>query len=134
MRPPPSIACWPATGTASFRPTSRRSATVRGRRSNHEGMKKIFHLVGKAFLRLSILFSLLLPSACATTRAFVRPAGPATPLADASGIWRSATAACRAARAYRGEVRLSGRINGERIRSATLGLAVDDTGRVGLEA
>ena len=73
-------------------------------------------------------------SACASTRPFVRPAGPASPLPDRAAVWQSATATCRAVRAYRGELRLSGKIDGQSVRSVTLPLVVDAEGRLGFGA
>src|SRR6187401_1721053 len=80
---------------------------------------------------VSLSLALVALSACATTRGFVRPIGPATPLVDRTAVWQAATAACRSVRAYRGELRLSGRVAGERVPSVTLGLAVDASGRLG---
>jgi hypothetical protein len=71
--------------------------------------------------------------ACASTRPFVRPAGPASPLLDRTAVWQPATATCRAVRAYLGELRLSGKVDGQSVRSTTLPLAVD-AGRLGFAA
>jgi len=48
-------------------------------------------------------------------------------------VWQAATAECRSVQSYRGELHLSGKVAGERIRSVTLNLAVDATGQVGFE-
>jgi len=86
----------------------------------------------KSFLHV-FMVSCLAFTACATTRGFVRPTGATTPLTDHAGAWQAATAECRGVQSYRGDLRLSGKVAGERIRSVTLGLAVDATGRLGFE-
>ncbi|MEO7191151.1 MAG: hypothetical protein ABI051_08855 [Vicinamibacterales bacterium] len=51
-------------------------------------------------------------------------------MADVAGLWRSATERCRGVLAYRGTIRMAGRFR----LHATLGLAVDAAGHIGLRA
>jgi hypothetical protein len=63
-------------------------------------------------LALSVLLGGL--SACAPTL-FVPPAGPGEPAPDAAAAWADATKSCRGVTSYQGSLRVSGRINGDRI-------------------
>lgn len=53
-------------------------------------------------------------SACAPAL-FVPPVGPGVPAPDAAAAWAEATKACRGVASYKGTLRVSGRINGDRI-------------------
>jgi hypothetical protein len=85
-------------------------------------------------LSIAVLFGLL-TTGCAT-RGFVRPSGPATPYPEATAIWDQMTRACGEVSSARAELRVSGRLNGERASGVTVGVAVDASrlailGRVG---
>jgi outer membrane biogenesis lipoprotein LolB len=88
---------------------------------------------GRPARLLPVLLAAVLLPGCAA-RTFVQPAGPATPLADASAAWDAATQDCRAIRTYHQELRLSARIDGRGFPAVTVGLALDDTEQIGLGA
>jgi hypothetical protein len=69
---------------------------------------------------------------CAGGR-FVRPAGAAVPFPEASNIWNDLSRPCRSVTSARAELRVSGRIAGQRVPGLTTGLAVD-TGRLAIDA
>lgn len=63
-------------------------------------------------------------SACASAL-FVPPVGPGDPAPDAAAAWAEATRACRGVTSYKGSLRVSGRIRGERL--PTIGIATGAT-------
>jgi len=75
---------------------------------------------------------LLLLSACAA-RTPPRPAGPPTPDPTAADAFIAATASCKGFRSIEGELSLSGRAGGERVRGRIL-TGLDSGGAVRLEA
>ena len=85
-------------------------------------------------LAFSVL-SGLITTGCATG-GFVRPSGLATPFPEAPAIWAEMTRVCSDVSGARAELRVSGRLNGERASGVIVGLAVDASrlgiiGRVG---
>jgi hypothetical protein len=64
-------------------------------------------------------------SACAPAL-FVPPVGPGDPAPDAAAAWAEATRACRGVDSYKGSLRVSGRIGGERLPTA-IGIATGAT-------
>jgi hypothetical protein len=60
-------------------------------------------------------------SSCATTL-FVAPVGPGEPAPEASAAFANATASCRGVTSYKAQIRVSGRIGGERL-PATINIA-----------
>jgi outer membrane biogenesis lipoprotein LolB len=70
---------------------------------------------------------------CATA-GFVPPRGRAVAFPDGARAWLDATDRCRAVDAYGAELRVSGRLDGQRLPSLTLGLAIEREGRMALEA
>jgi outer membrane biogenesis lipoprotein LolB len=83
-------------------------------------------------LRLVICFSLFVISACAA-RTPPRPAGTPTPDPTAADAFAAATASCQGFRSIEGELSLSGRAGGERVRGRIL-TGLDSGGAVRLEA
>lgn len=71
------------------------------------------------------VLTLVLSTACAGGR-FVRPAGTAAPFPEAADIWAELSRACRPVTMARAELRVSGRVAGQRVPSLTTGLVVDD--------
>ena len=60
---------------------------------------------------------------------FVPPAGPGVPAPEAAAAWADATRACRGVTSYKGTLRVSGRINGDRIpTTVTIFTGVTPTG------
>lgn len=68
---------------------------------------------------------LALSLAGCATGGFVRPVGPASPFAGADAIWGVLTQGCRDVSSYRAQLRVSGRLRGERVPGLTAGMAVD---------
>jgi hypothetical protein len=64
-------------------------------------------------------------SACASAL-FVAPVGPGEPAPEAAGAWAEATRACRGVASYKGSLRVSGRLRGERL-PTTIGIATGAT-------
>jgi outer membrane biogenesis lipoprotein LolB len=81
---------------------------------------------------LAGLLLLLVLSACAARRP-ARPAGAATPDPSAAAAFTAATAACRGFRSFEGELALSGRAGGERVRGRVLA-GLEAGGAIRLEA
>lgn len=71
-------------------------------------------------------------SGCAGAR-FVRPTGTPQPFPEADTVWAALSSGCRAVTSARVQLRVSGRIGGQRIPGLTTGLAVDAT-RVAIDA
>jgi hypothetical protein len=86
----------------------------------------------KGFSFLIFNFSLLILSSCAP-KAPPRPVGNATPDPTAADTFTSATAACQGFRSIEGELSLSGRAGGERVRGRIL-TGLESGGAVRLEA
>jgi len=78
------------------------------------------------------LAGLLVISACAA-RMPPRPTGTATPDPTAAAVFETATASCRGFRSIEGELALSGRAGGERVRGRVL-TGLDAGGAIRLEA
>lgn len=70
---------------------------------------------------------------CATV-SFELPAGTPTPRADAPAIWDEASRACRDLGALGGELRASGRADGQKIPGLRLGTAFTASGQIAVEA
>ncbi len=64
--------------------------------------------------RAALAAGIVLAAAACGSRIFVPPAGPGVPV-DAGGAWADATASCRDARSWAGELRVSGRAAGQRV-------------------
>lgn len=73
-----------------------------------------------------------LTSACAGGR-FVRPSGVAAPFPDGVDIWTVLSRECRTVAAMRAELRVSGRVAGQRFPTLTTGVVVD-AGRLAIAA
>src|SRR4051812_17925017 len=73
-------------------------------------------------------------ASCAHSAAFVVPTGSGTPAPDAAAAWQEATAACRGAKTFSSELRLSGRAGPGRAIKQTVLVAVTDAGQIRLEA
>jgi hypothetical protein len=71
---------------------------------------------------LACVLAVVLSTGCAGGR-FVRPAGAAVPFAEATAIWAELSRACRAVTTVRTQLRVSGRVDGQRVPSLTTGLA-----------
>jgi hypothetical protein len=72
-------------------------------------------------------------AACAPKVRVAVPTGAGTPLADVAGAEQAARASCRAPRALTADLRLSGRIDGERVRGTLqVGLTADSMRLEGL--
>jgi hypothetical protein len=82
----------------------------------------------------AIAAALALGAAACASRGFIRPEGPSRPLADASALWRQASAPCQSLTAYQTQIRLSGRVAGQPLGSLTVGVVVSRAGEIGLEA
>ncbi len=72
-------------------------------------------------------------AACAT-RPFSLPPGPGQPAPEAAQAWAEASRGCAGARTFRAELRLSGRVERERIATGGVNVAIDRGGSVALEA
>lgn len=70
-----------------------------------------------------LLLASLVAAGCAGGR-FVRPTAAALPFPEAIDIWNDLTAPCRSVTSARAELRVSGRIAGQRVPGLTTGLAV----------
>lgn len=70
---------------------------------------------------------------CAAVR-FEPPVGAPSARPDASSLWSQATEGCRDLEAFGGEVRASGRVDGQRIPGLRLGTAFTARGQVAIEA
>ena len=84
-------------------------------------------------MRSSAILLALLLSACAATRLPPRPAGAPTPDPTAADTFTAATASCKGFRSIEGELSLSGRAGGERVRGRIL-TGLESGGLVRLEA
>lgn len=71
--------------------------------------------------------------ACATAR-FTIPTGAPVPRPDVSALWSEAGRVCRELEAFGGELRVGGRVGGQRIPGLRLGTAFDKDGRIAVEA
>lgn len=68
--------------------------------------------------------SVITLAGCATGR-FVRPTGASVPFPEAIDIWSDLTRPCRDVTAYRAQLRVSGRLHGQRVPGLTTGAAGD---------
>jgi hypothetical protein len=82
----------------------------------------------------AIAAALALGAGACASHGFIRPEGPSRPLADASALWRQASAPCQSLAAYQTQIRLSGRVAGQPLGSLTVGVVVSRAGEIGLEA
>jgi hypothetical protein len=73
---------------------------------------------------LTFTLAVLASAGCAGGR-FVRPAGASVPFAEARDIWNDLSRPCRSVTSARAELRVSGRVAGQRVPGLTTGLAVD---------
>lgn len=89
----------------------------------------------RGWVRAAVVVALLVIAAGCASR-FTPPTGLAQPVAPAevAAIWTTATAGCEDLQAFNAEVRPSGRVAGSRVRGLELLVAVETSGRVGLEA
>lgn len=77
-----------------------------------------------------VLSTVVFAGGCASGR-FVPPTVAPAPFPEGRDAWASATEACRAVSTYRAELRVAGRLFGP---SVTLAVALDDEGRVAMDA
>lgn len=82
--------------------------------------------------RVAVVFAIVLASACAA-RTPPRPAGTPVPDPGAAAAFETATASCKGFRSIEGELALSGRAGGERVRGRIL-TGLEAGGAVRLEA
>jgi hypothetical protein len=80
--------------------------------------------VRSALAAVACVLVFVFSAGCAGGR-FVRPAGAAVPFAEATAIWAELSRPCRAVTMARAQLRVSGRVSGQRVPSLTTGLAVD---------
>lgn len=80
----------------------------------------------------ALLLSGAIGAGCATG-AFVRPSGAAIPFPDGALVWERLTRECRDVASYQAQLRVSGRVNGQRVPGLTTGLAID-AGRLAMMA
>ncbi len=79
--------------------------------------------------------ALLLPAAGCAARRLPAPSGVRVPAPDGMSAWEAATAACRGVRVYSATVRLSGRVDRERVPAGlSVAAGLDDAGGLRLEA
>lgn len=81
---------------------------------------------------LILTLAIVAGAGCAGSR-FVRPTGTFAPFPEASDIWNDLSRPCRSVTGARAELRVSGRIAGQRVPGLTTGLAVD-AGRLAIDA
>lgn len=81
---------------------------------------------------MAVVFATIAAAGCASGR-FVRPSGATTPFPEAAAVWSDLSGDCRSTTALRAELRVSGRVAGQRVPSLTTGVAVDPS-RVALVA
>lgn len=79
----------------------------------------------RARQRLVACWLAVAATAGCATGGFVRPAGPPTPFPEADILWRDLTRVCRDVTSYRAQLRVSGRLNGQRIPGLSAGLALE---------
>ena len=84
-------------------------------------------------MRGGVACALLMLSACAGARV-VFPTGPAEPAPEAVQWWHAATEACRGAQSFLAEIRVSGNVGDEKLRSVTLQGAMTRSGEMRLLA
>jgi len=85
-----------------------------------------------ALARSILTFVVVAGAGCAGGR-FVRPAGTYVPFPEATAIWTELSRSCQSVTSARAELRVSGRIAGQRVPGLTTGLAVD-AGRLAIDA
>lgn len=83
-------------------------------------------------LRIATALVVLIAAGCATG-AFVRPAGPSVPFPEAGDIWSDMTRRCVDLSSYRAQLRVSGRVDGERVPGLMVGVAIDNE-QIAMEA
>lgn len=98
----------------------------------HPASAGLFGQIAGLFMPVAGLFLALALSACAV-RTPPRPAGTPTPDPTAADAFATATAACKGFRSIEGELSLSGRAGGERVRGRIL-TGLESGGAVRLEA
>jgi hypothetical protein len=87
----------------------------------------------RAGVGLAATLLVIATAACAPKVRVAVPTGTGTPLADVAGAEQAARASCRAPRALTADLRLSGRIDGERVRGTLqVGLTADSMRLEGL--
>lgn len=72
-----------------------------------------------------LLAAFVVTLAGCATGAFIRPTGTAVPFPEGIDIWADMTRACRDVSAYRAQLRVSGRLHGQRVPGLTAGAAGD---------
>lgn len=88
---------------------------------------------GRARMRLAaVALAGAIGAGCATG-GFVRPSGTPTPFPDGPLVWDGLTRACGDVSAYQAQLRVSGRVNGQRVPGLDAGLALD-AGRLAMMA